>query len=250
MMSSVAKVLAIAKNEVGYHESGNNYTKYAEEIDRTAFNNGAKNGYPWCAVFIEWLFYKAFGERAAMRMLNLPNGSYAAGCNEFSQYFIGGNIFFRSVPPSPGDVIFFYVGKEINHVGIVERVEEAVIYTIEGNSGDGVRRNSYIANHASIAGYGRPKWELVESESDETVEPVPPKRNYFHLEFGNGMLIPMDRVKALQCLLREWGYDLEADGQFGEITEATVKAFQERVGLDVTGVVGEAEWEELIHIEE
>lgn len=256
MMSSVAKVLAIAKNEVGYHESGNNYTKYAEEIDRTAFNNGAKNGYPWCAVFIEWLFYKAFGERTAMRMLNLPNGSCAAGCNEFSQYFIGGNNFFRNVPPSPGDVIFFYVGKEINHVGIVERVEEAVIYTIEGNSGDGVRRNSYIANHASIAGYGRPKWELVEEgqeqTEEQTEEPIAekPRRNYLCLQKGDGMNNPLDSVRALQNHLRVWGYTLDADGEFWDITEATVKDFQRRVGLPDNGIVTELEWKELIFVEE
>ena len=41
-----------------------------------------------------------------------------------------------------------------DHVGIVERVENGRVYTIEGNSNDMVRRNSYPVGYGEILGYG------------------------------------------------------------------------------------------------
>lgn len=58
--------------------------------------------------------------------------------------------------PTPGTLIFFdwdYDG-ESDHVGIVELCDGSTIYTIEGNSGDAVRQNSYVINSEFIMGYG------------------------------------------------------------------------------------------------
>ena len=52
-------------------------------------------------------------------------------------------------------------------------------------------------------------------------------------------------VKELQQKLIEWGYRLEADGKFGPMTVAAVKAFQESRGLKVDGIVGVQTWEEI-----
>lgn len=49
------------------------------------------------------------------------------------------------------------------------------------------------------------------------------------------------RVKELQLSLAAAGYPCDADGLFGPATEAQVKALQRRVGLPVTGVVGEGD---------
>lgn len=48
-------------------------------------------------------------------------------------------------------------------------------------------------------------------------------------------------VKTLQKKL-----DLNADGVFGERTEAAVRSYQHRHGLKVDGVVGKATWKELL----
>ena len=40
--------------------------------------------------------------------------------------------------------------------GIVEKVENGRVYTIEGNSGDSVRQNSYPVGHYEVLGYGCP----------------------------------------------------------------------------------------------
>lgn len=62
-----------------------------------------------------------------------------------------------------GDIIFFdwddsNDGKA-DHVGIVERIENNKVYTIEGNSkGDTCRQKEYDINSSSILGYGTPMY--------------------------------------------------------------------------------------------
>ena len=246
-MTAIDKVLSIARNEIGYHEVGNNITKYADEIDRTAFNNGPKNGYAWCAVFQEWLFFKAFGERIAMQMLNIPNGSSAAGCEFFMQYFIGAGAFHRSVP-KPGDIVFFYVSGGVNHVGIVEKVEEACVYTIEGNSGDSVRRNSYMISDPSIAGYGTPNYALVDGETEEeapagesvisTLKPRKMMNGLYPLltiEYENER---REDVEALQQLLCLRDFPVDITGYYDEATMNKVLFAQKVYGLEEDGKAG------------
>ena len=45
-----------------------------------------------------------------------------------------------------------------DHVGIVEKVENGRIYTIEGNSGDSCRQKSYPMGYYEILGYGIPAY--------------------------------------------------------------------------------------------
>lgn len=41
-----------------------------------------------------------------------------------------------------------------DHVGIVEKVENGRVYTIEGNTADSCRNQSYPLEHVEILGYG------------------------------------------------------------------------------------------------
>lgn len=41
---------------------------------------------------------------------------------------------------------------------IVEKVENGRVYTVEGNSGDSVRQNSYPIGYYEIYGYGTPAY--------------------------------------------------------------------------------------------
>ena len=66
-----------------------------------------------------------------------------------------------SYEPRPGDLIFFDWDDEdegqdgaADHVGIVEKVEGGIVYTIEGNSGNVCRERQYAIGHDEIYGYG------------------------------------------------------------------------------------------------
>ena len=63
--------------------------------------------------------------------------------------------------PKPGDIIFFDWEPDgsPNHVGIVEKVENGKVYTVEGNSTDDTaRRKEYALNSNVIFGYGTPAY--------------------------------------------------------------------------------------------
>lgn len=55
-----------------------------------------------------------------------------------------------------------------------------------------------------------------------------------------------ESVKELQNLLKAKGYDLQADGDFGPITESAVKLYQKSKGLTVDGIVGKMTWTSLL----
>lgn len=63
--------------------------------------------------------------------------------------------------PKEGDIIFFdwEVDGQVNHVGIVEKVEKNIIYTVEGNStNDTCRQKQYSVNSEVIFGFGTPAY--------------------------------------------------------------------------------------------
>lgn len=54
-----------------------------------------------------------------------------------------------------------------------------------------------------------------------------------------------DEVKKLQKALNEKGYSLDVDGKFGAKTQSAVKAYQQKNGLSVDGIVGKNTWNSL-----
>lgn len=63
-----------------------------------------------------------------------------------------------------GDIIFFDWADsndgKADHVGIVEKVENETVYTIEGNTkGDMCKQNQYNINSSIILGYGTPEYK-------------------------------------------------------------------------------------------
>ena len=45
-----------------------------------------------------------------------------------------------------------------DHTGIVEKVENGIVYTIEGNAKDSVKERHYNIGHYEIMGYGVPAY--------------------------------------------------------------------------------------------
>lgn len=62
----------------------------------------------------------------------------------------------KKYTPNSGDLIFFDCEQNggVDHVGVVEKVKNGKVYTIEGNSSDEVKAKNYSLTNKSIYGYG------------------------------------------------------------------------------------------------
>lgn len=124
---------------------------------------GFESRVEWCAIFVSW----CADQSGLLSAGSLPRFSV---CDEGVCWFQARNRWKdNTYTPSPGDIIFFdwaFNGLDGNtdHVGIVERVENGRVYTIEGNSGDTCRECSYPLGYYEIQGYG-----LLETESEERI---------------------------------------------------------------------------------
>ncbi|MFR7446015.1 MAG: CHAP domain-containing protein, partial [Evtepia gabavorous] len=108
----------------------------------------------WCACFVSWCANECGYIEAGV----IPK---FAGCVQGSQWFKDRGLWQdRNFEPSAGQIIFFdWEGDGVtDHVGIVERVENGTVYTVEGNSGDACRQNSYSIGSSVIYGYGCPAY--------------------------------------------------------------------------------------------
>lgn len=190
-MTPTEKMIATATAEIGYLEKKtnnqlddktanagyDNWTKYARDLDNMGVYNTKKNGYAWCDMFVDWCFVQTFGLEMALQITGQVLGGYGAGCTESANYYKKIDRFFKT-NPLPGDQIFFSKdgGKSMYHTGLVVKVTNDRVYTIEGNTssaagvvenGGAVRDKSYALNYSYIGGYGRPKYELIKSEEED-----------------------------------------------------------------------------------
>ncbi|MFR3446710.1 MAG: CHAP domain-containing protein [Oscillospiraceae bacterium] len=120
---------------------------------------GFESRVEWCACFVSW---------CANECGYIDGGVIPkfAGCVNGVQWFKDrGQWQDGSFEPSAGQIIFFdWDNKgssgpqdgQSDHVGIVEKCENGIVYTIEGNSGDSCRQNQYPVGYYEILGYGIP----------------------------------------------------------------------------------------------
>ena len=112
----------------------------------------------WCACFVSWCANKC----GYISSNIIPKFS---GCiNGIDWFKDRGQWIGNSFEPSPGMIIFFDWDDEdgqdgnVDHVGIVEKVENGRVYTIEGNTSDSCRQRSYPVGYYEILGYGLPSY--------------------------------------------------------------------------------------------
>lgn len=175
MNNNITKLINIARGELGYLEkkSGanldsktanagkNNYTKYARDL------YPALQAQPWCDMFVDWCFVKAFGAEKGKQLIG---GGFSAYTPTSANYYKAKKQYFKS--PAVGDQIFFRNSIRINHTGLVIAVSGGIVTTIEGNTsnsaavvpnGGGVFQKTYSINHSAIDGYGRPDWSILDA---------------------------------------------------------------------------------------
>ena len=273
-MSRPDDVINIALAEVGYQEKrsnaslddktanagANNWTKYARDLAAAGYYNGNKNGYAWCDCFVDWCFFKAFGAVEGQR-IQCQTGPLGAACIYSAQYYQQKGRYDQT--PRIGDQVFFHAGGTIGHTGIVVAVTSSTITTVEGNSGDQVKKNTYNRNIGYIAGYGHPLYDGQASARPDEETPVAEGPavaeepsvvetsgtitvSVESKELSNGSIGP--QVKTLQRLIRASGANpgIDVDGEFGPITKAGVIYLQKRCfpgqEAEWDGIVGRKTW--------
>ena len=133
------QLVTIAKSQLG-NEGGQKFWSWY----------GFDSREEWCACFVSWCADQAgLIQKGAVSKFSLCT----AGVDWFQEkgkWQSGGNV------PIPGTIIFFDWNHDgsSDHVGIVESCDGTTVHTIEGNSGDAVKQNSYTVNSQSILGYG------------------------------------------------------------------------------------------------
>ena len=264
MAYTASKLIEIATAEIGYHEkasnanldsktanSGNkNFTKYGRDLFNAEFFNGNKNGFDWCAQFPTWCVWKLTGKnKKKTEYILCVGGELSAGCGFALKYYKSAGRFDKN--PKVGDQIFFKYTNDnstADHTGIVVRVTDSLVETIEGNSGNEVKRKAYQRTDKTIIGYGHPRYD-AEPKKTVTKEVKTVNIEMPILRKGSSG----NAVKTLQRLLRQLQYVnldgktlLIVDGNFGSNTEAAVKRWQKNHLGGVDGIVGIKTWNKLL----
>ncbi len=169
---------------------------------------------PWCSVFLNWATEEAGLER-----------SHDARAASWTTIGIG------ITDPEPGDIGMFAPtsgAQNITHVGIFMGYsnDKSRIYLLGGNQSDAVNITAFRAD--TLVGFRRLR-PVDGIELNAANQPVTAT-----------LLRKGDRgpdVADLQDALKLAGYRPgTSDGIFGGMTESAIRAFQEEVGLAVTGV--------------
>src|SRR5689334_21606820 len=105
MTATKDHVLAIARSQLGYRESGSNHTRYGRWY--------GLDGVAWCAIFISWVADRANAEDIIPRHAYTPAGAaWFVKHGRWSQAAHRGDIVYYEFPGM----------HRISHVGIVEAV--------------------------------------------------------------------------------------------------------------------------------
>lgn len=132
-------LVAIAQSQIG-NEGGETYWRWY----------GFESRVDWCAIFVSWCADQA-------GMLETDSMPKYAVCDDGIRWFIrNGKWYSRKIEPKEGMIIFFDWDDDgvSEHTGIVEKCEDGLVYTIEGNSRDVCRRKWYVIGDKTIMGYG------------------------------------------------------------------------------------------------
>ena len=143
MSEGDAAIVAVAQTQIG-NEGG---LKYCEWY-------GYSYRVEWCAIFVSWCADQCGYLDAGILPKELNVIPYVEWFRERDQWQ------YNDYEPSPGDLIFYDWESDglADHVGIVERVANGIVYSIEGNAGDACIENSHVMGDTVIYGFGTPAY--------------------------------------------------------------------------------------------
>ncbi|MFF8629693.1 peptidoglycan-binding protein [Streptomyces werraensis] len=176
MSTQAAKVLSIAKGEVGTKETYSaghwvNNSKYNRWFGKIPGYSQDGYGWPWCAAFVAWVADEAGVEDLYPRSASCSYGvAWFKNKGRWSEY------------PAIGAQVFFGSGGG-THTGIVVAYTADTVTTVEGNTntnnspeGDGVYKRTHNRRNPYVYGYGLPKF----SEGITTADPSKKGKSGFH----------------------------------------------------------------------
>jgi len=208
--STMQKLIKVAAGELGVIELAgpDHHPRILQYAREAGFTQVTTDETAWCSIFLSWCCLKA----GLKRSTQLNARSWLTMGQPVSQ-------------PEPGDIAVFWrvkIDSWEGHVGIFTgtSIDGKRIYTLGGNQGN---RVSITGNDAStVLGYRR----LTTLQMLVLPEPLLKKGD-------NGQA-----VAQLQDILKELGQSVgTSDGDFGNKTEAGVKALQAQSGsIPITGV--------------
>lgn len=149
------QILNIALGEVGNNEADGTHAKYLAMF-------GYSSGTAWCAAFVSWC-----ANEAGIDQSIIP---HTAAVREFLAYFQKSGTFHElssNYSPTPGDLIIWQAHGR-SHIGIVKEYNDTtgVLTTVEGNSSNAVRINTYqYANLESQGVVGFASQECTDNTS-------------------------------------------------------------------------------------
>ena len=170
-------VIKLALEEVGYLGKKSNaklyektantsgkYNKYAQELYEAGYYNANKNGFNYCAIFVDWLFYHLAGSKEDAIEVK-PYNIYNASCTWCKKaYQSAGRL---SDKPEIGAQVFFKNSAgEVTHTGIIVDINsDEGIVTVEGNVANNVVTCTYDLTSSRLDSFGLPFYE-EEPEED------------------------------------------------------------------------------------
>ncbi len=169
-------IAAVALSQVGYHEGGSN-SALSGSSSSTA--NYTEYGYwfgqqsNWCAIFISWCANQAGIPTSIVKKNAVASGN---SCQYGERKYT-----FGSRAPKVGDILYVQNDSDssVDHVGLVYKVDDTYIYSVEGNFGHKVGTIKYYRSSGKqtyysstkILFYGVPEYK-TSSNSSTTTPPV------------------------------------------------------------------------------
>ena len=155
VLRAAANLVGVRGGSAAHHQLVNDYNS----VRPLPVGYAVKNSDDWCDIFVTTVF-----QREGLSGLI----GRECGVERHIQIFKRLGIWNEdgSSTPKAGDIITFNWDQNsqpnngfADHIGIVESVSNGIIHTIEGNSNDQVRRNTYRIGHGNIRGFASPRYQ-------------------------------------------------------------------------------------------
>lgn len=166
----------VALSQIGYHEgssgsdlSGSNTSSTANYTEYGKWFGQQSN---WCAIFISWCANQAGIPTSVVKKNAIASGN---SCNYGEKKYN-----FGSRNPQVGDILYIQndSDSEVDHVGLVYKVDDTYIYAVEGNFGNKVGTIKYYKDSGKqtyysttkILFYGVPNYETGITKGDVNLD--------------------------------------------------------------------------------